>query len=314
MSSKTADTTVPPSPDEAFSILGNETRLNILQVLGEADERVAFSELRERVGMRDSGQFNYHLTQLVGHFVDQTDDGYGLRQPGKRVIQSVLSGAVTEEPVIEPTPIDHACPYCGAPGEASYSQGRVELYCTECPGLYGQNERASREAAEKGHVGGLSLPPAGVRDRTIDEIVHTASTWCHLELIAWSCDICPRCSALLTHSVNICGDHDSTDGSCGRCGNRHAIHIESRCTNCFHEMSGIFGNYLMGTPELLAFVAQQGLDPISEGIEWGAEWGEEILSEEPFEARFTTDVDDERVSLTVGADLSVVDVARQPLS
>lgn len=79
-------------------------------------------------------------------------------------------------------------------------------------------------------------------------------------------------------------------------------------------MYGIFGNYLMGTPELLAFVAEQGLDPISEGIEWGADWGEEILSEEPFEARFTTDVGDERVSITLGDDLSVVDVTRQSIS
>lgn len=313
MSSKTVDTAAPPSPDEAFSVLGNETRLSILRVLGDADDRVAFSELRERVGMRDSGQFNYHLNQLVGHFVDQTDEGYELRQPGKRVIQAVLSGAVTEDPVIEPTPIDFPCPFCDEPCEAGYSQGLVELYCRECTNL-GRNERAPDMATEKGHIGGLSLPPAGVRDRAIDEIVRTASTWCHLELIAWSSDICPRCSAILTNSVDICEDHDPTDVSCRECGNVHAIHIEGRCTNCFHEMSGIFGNYLMGTPELLAFVAEQGLDPISEGIKWGTKWGEEILSRDPFEARFTTDVGDERVSITVGDDLSVVDVTRQPLS
>lgn len=191
MSSQPEDITAPPSPDEAFTVLGNETRLSMLHVLGEASGDMSFSVLRERVGMRDSGQFNYHLNQLVGHFVEQTDEGYELRQPGKRVIQAVLSGAVTEEPVIEPTPIDHGCPYCGATGEASYSQGRVELYCTECPGLYEKNERAPNEVAEKGHIGGLSLPPAGLRDQCTNEIVATASKWCHLELIALSMTSAP---------------------------------------------------------------------------------------------------------------------------
>jgi hypothetical protein len=73
---------------EAFATLGNETRLSILLALWEAYEpfvatnAVAFSELRERVGMRDSGQFNYHLDKLRGHFVRKTDAGYELRRAG----------------------------------------------------------------------------------------------------------------------------------------------------------------------------------------------------------------------------------------
>lgn len=313
MSSDTATPADPFSPDDAFNVLGNETRLNILHTLAEDGDPVAFSELRERVGMRDSGQFNYHLNQLVGHFVAQSEDGYALRQPGERVVQAVLSGAVTDEPVIEPTEIDHVCPYCDGACEASYSHGRVELYCTECTGLYGEKTRESVVASKYGYLGSITLPPAGVRDRTVDEVVQAATTWSHLELIAQSCDMCPRCSAMLSHSVDICEGHDSTNGSCDQCGNRHGIHVESHCTNCFHLMRGIFGNYLVGTTELLAVVAGHGINPISDGIEWGAEWDEEILSTEPFEARFTTDIEDERVSITVGADLTVTDVSRQPV-
>ena len=57
-------------PADAFALIGNETRLAILEALWAADERpVSFSELRRAVGMRDSAQFNYHLQKLTGHFV-----------------------------------------------------------------------------------------------------------------------------------------------------------------------------------------------------------------------------------------------------
>lgn len=73
---------------EAFSLLGNEARLAVLLALWDAAEpfdeagswdpaegnAVPFSELRDRVGMRDSGQLNYHLGELEGHFVEQTDE------------------------------------------------------------------------------------------------------------------------------------------------------------------------------------------------------------------------------------------------
>jgi hypothetical protein len=86
------------SPDDAFATLGNETRLGILQTLGRAGEDLSFSVLRDRVGVEDSGQFNYHLEQLVGHFVRKTEDGYQLRRAGRRVVEAVLSGAVTDAP------------------------------------------------------------------------------------------------------------------------------------------------------------------------------------------------------------------------
>jgi hypothetical protein len=42
--------------DEVFALLGDETRVRVLQALEGADgETLPFSELRERVGIRDSG-------------------------------------------------------------------------------------------------------------------------------------------------------------------------------------------------------------------------------------------------------------------
>lgn len=88
------------SPDEAFAVLGDDTRLQILQMLGAADEPLAFSELFDRIEYHDSSNFGYHLDKLVDHFVRKTDEGYALRQAGRRVVEAILSGAVTDDPVL----------------------------------------------------------------------------------------------------------------------------------------------------------------------------------------------------------------------
>lgn len=55
------------SPDDAFTLLGNETRIEILQALWDVsdphvdDDAVSFSDLYERVGIEGTGNFNYHF-------------------------------------------------------------------------------------------------------------------------------------------------------------------------------------------------------------------------------------------------------------
>lgn len=124
------------APDQAFAALGNETRIEILRALGDVEQPLSFSELHDRIEMRDSSQFNYHLEKLVGHFVRKSEAGYALRRAGRRVIEAVLSGAVTQAPVVGRTEVDHPCHLCGAPIEVTFHEERVELYCTTCAGTY----------------------------------------------------------------------------------------------------------------------------------------------------------------------------------
>jgi hypothetical protein len=63
---------------EAFDLLANEIRLDILRTLGEAmagdgKTPISFSELQRRVGVEDNGRFNYHLDRLLGTFVEKAD-------------------------------------------------------------------------------------------------------------------------------------------------------------------------------------------------------------------------------------------------
>lgn len=307
------------SPDDAFAVLGNGTRMEIMQALGEADAPLSFSELRERVGMDDSGQFNYHLERVVGHFVRKTEDGYALRQAGRRIVEAVLSGAITETPVVEPTRIDHPCHYCGSSIEVSFRTDRVVSYCTECAG---KSERPTDQSGQfapmdNGYLGVLPLPSAGVKNRTVTEIFEAAWTWTNIEFLTEASGICSRCSAPFEESVTVCEDHDTTDGLCEQCGSRHAVEFYATCTNCINDLRGPFVFRLVADTDLLAFLTDHGLNPVAPSGEEIHEvdrihmnYDEEVRSVDPFEARFTFAVDDETLTLTVDDDLSVIDATR----
>lgn len=308
------------SPDDAFAVLGNETRMEILQTLGEADDPLSFSELRDQVGVSDSGRFNYHLDQLAGHFVQHSADGYELNEPGSRVVQAVLSGAVTDVPVTAPAELDEDCYYCGGRTVHKYHKGHVGIFCIECGGNYRFETPSADEYAyaadlpdEWGFLGGYSIPPAGVHRRSSQEALRAATTHGHLEVLSSAVGVCPRCSARIEESVDVCEPHDAGDGVCGECDYRHAVHHIHRCTNCNYARMGFFSRHLLVNRHLLHFISGHGLNPIapeSPMTFWAhlARYDEEVISADPFEAEFTFTIDGDTITLTVDDDLNVVEV------
>jgi len=305
------------APDEAFAVLGNETRLSILRGLAGADETLSFSDLYDRVDVDDTGQFNYHLGELTGHFVRKQGDGYVLARPGRRIVEAVLSGAVTEEPEMERTGVDRPCEHCGAPIEVRWNAGSVELYCTDCAGRWGESRGGSPRGgeADEGYLGRYPLPPAGLRDRDPDAVLRTAWTWTTLEVMACGSGICPRCSAPVDAEPYVCEAHDPGDGICPNCERAHRVAVVYRCTNCIFSTGGGAALAVMGHPAMLGFLLDNGLDPVAtpdtgrvEAVH--EEYEETVLSTEPFEARFTFDIDGERLTLRVDDDLEVVEATR----
>jgi hypothetical protein len=93
-----------PSPSEAFGILANEVRIAVIRELFEAerngDDSRSFSELQSAANADSSAGFAYHLRQLDGTFVTQTDDGYVLTGAGRAAAEFVTDGAFSR-------PVDH---------------------------------------------------------------------------------------------------------------------------------------------------------------------------------------------------------------
>jgi DNA-binding transcriptional ArsR family regulator len=305
------------APDEAFSALGNETRIEILRALGDAGDPLAFSALHDRIEMRDSAQFNYHLDKLVGHFVEKTDAGYALSRAGERIVEAVLSGAVTEAPVLEPTEIDAACYRCGSPIVVRYRESRLDVYCTGCRGTYGRSYRPDDTELDEeyGFLGGLPMPPAGLRGRSAEELFRAAWTWGNLEILSLATGICPRCSAPVDHDVDVCEDHDAGEELCADCGNRHAVYLLAACTNCVFDTAGEAVLRLAANTAFLDFVTDHGLNPVAPDDiaaidRVHGEFEEEVLSTDPFEARFTFGLEGSELTLVLDDDLNVVETER----
>lgn len=223
---------IAPAAEDAFSVLGNETRLSILLSLWEAydphadENAVGFSELRDRVGIRQGAQFNYHLDKVVGHFVEKTQGGYELRPPGRQIVQTVIAGSGLEEPSVEETHLDDECTLCGAPTAITYHDGLLYHVCMECGGYFGD---------QPGHPSGVlsayELDPAGISDRTPKEMFHAAATegyWTFQSAIEGVCDVC---TGPMDQSLDICHDH-ADEGVCDNCGRRPAVIARFVCSVC----------------------------------------------------------------------------------
>lgn len=65
----------------------------------------------------------------------KTDNGYDLHRGRIRVVEAVLSGTITETPVLEPTTLPY--PYCGGVVKVGCREERLLHRCMACSGMVG---------------------------------------------------------------------------------------------------------------------------------------------------------------------------------
>lgn len=300
------------SPDEAFAVLGDETRLQILVALGTADGPLMYSELFNHIDYDDSANFTYHLKRLVGHFVRKTDEGYVLRLAGRRIIETIYSGVVTDSVLVERTPVEMPCMYCGSSAEMAYYDEVAVVYCRECEGLIGNLGLAKDWPIPADDIiGYVSIPPAGVYDRTPTGILEAAGIWTVADIQAIVRGVCPRCAATIKRTANVCDDHTPADDFCNRCDHQFGVSVVVQCTNCIFTTRSPYPTHALGNLDLVAFMASHDIDPFVSKAFHLSSCDEEILSTDPLAARYTFTADGDSITLTVDEDLSVSEVTRR---
>ena len=303
-----------PSPDEAFKLLGDGTRIAILRaVWASGDEPVPFSALRERVGNPDSGQFNYHLNRLAGHFLSRVDGGYALTQAGREVVRAVLAGTMTRRPDSTRARIDARCATCGGALVAEYDEyARIE--CADCSRTVMWNE----------------FPPAGLEDRTPAAFASAFDRWTQGRFRLAMDGVCPSCAAETTATVverdtggggggrETDGDgdgdcEDGIDGEADATDEGDEVVVDYRCGNCRYEARVPLFGHALRHPAVVCRYYEAGVDvtrlPFWELQGLAASFDETVVSEEPWRARVTAEVDGRRLSVTLDGGLDVVDVA-----
>jgi hypothetical protein len=308
-----------PQTTEALGLLGDETRLSILLALWEAydpsndNDAVSFSELRERVDIRDSGQFNYHLGKLEDHFLRKTDEGYALRRSGLRLVQSIIAGTGIEEPEFDPTEIDATCPYCEAPTAVTYDNANVYQVCTECDGGVEPDD-----IHPTGTILGWTFEPAGLTGRTATEVfaASTLKTFARIRLRFE--DICPECSGPVEWTLDVCADHDPSEDECPNCGRVDPARVRETCTVCKSAGQGTPGIKVLFHPAVVAFYYNRGIEigmtgdtsfeDVIRTLELSRGFEEEVVSAEPPRIRVTVPHEDDELRLLLDEDMNVVDV------
>ncbi|PSP56380.1 transcriptional regulator [Halobacteriales archaeon QH_7_66_36] len=281
-------------PAEAFAVVGNETRLSILESLWELDRPAAFSDLRRSVGMSDSAQFNYHLSKLRGQFVRKTDDGYEFRSAGRSVIAAVLSGTLNQDPQLQPFEVDGECVDCGSSLVAHYEDEQVRIRCADC----GRNH------------GGYSFPPGGLEDRTREELMDAFNQRArHLSCLSAD-GVCPECSGRMETHLSEASEENGFDLN---------VRVEHECQRCHHTIYSSVGLVLLDDAEVVSFYRDHGVD-LNTVPYWTLEWcvtdeytTVEQAGDEDGAWRITVvvPVDDEALVVSLDGDLDVLDAERR---
>ena len=275
----------PMAPNEAFRLLGDETRVAILRAVWEASETpLSFTDIRHRIGGPDSGQFNYHIDKLRGHFLRSTDDGYELTQAGREVVRAVLAGTLSDRPETEPVPIDADCVECGGLLVARYDEYGI-IECDDCDTTVMWNE----------------FPPAGLDGRDGTEFARVFDRWTQRRFRLAMDGICPSCAGgMETRRVG-----NEADGE-------PDVASHHRCSNCGYEARVPLFGHILDHPAVISFYHERGLD-VTDQPYWHLEsmardFTETILDEDPWRAAVEIEADGDRLSLTLDERFDVVDV------
>ncbi|WP_049927257.1 DUF7351 domain-containing protein [Halopiger goleimassiliensis] len=291
------------SLEDALSIIGEETRARIVVALGEAvdpaDARpgvLEFSTLMDRVGVEDSGRFNYHLDRLVDTFVRKVDGGYRLNPPGNLLYRAIVAGTLTERERLEPFGAGD-CPTCGAELTAEYPADHyLYVRCGDCGDFF--------------HT--YRLPNRGVRDRSREEALDAAVRTGRHETSLLREGVCHACSAPVERELR-----SDDPGVCGqRC--EFDVYAVLACSACNAGGIGHPAQVALTAPAVVGFFADHDRDARAvrrwEPVVADAEAGTRVHDEEPPVVAVPFELGQERLTVWLDDDLQVTSADRSTLA
>lgn len=282
------------TPEDAFGLLGNEIRAEIVRVLGEPPhEGLSFSTLRARVAEDlDSGQFNYHLQQLVGSFVEDTDDGYVLRRPGLSLYRAIKAGSFSRSATVAPFAAGFDCYFCGTAVEAAYEDGFFTLTCPGCDHVYSST----------------MVPPSAVEGADHGDILDRVDQYNRHRMHLVARGVCPVCVNGLEPSF-VAGEEVWSEGS-----ERLDVVVSLACDHCGRQAHMPVGMALLYHPTLISFFYDHGIDLTSVN-HWELGWAiadedTTVRSRDPWTVALAVTLDGITLELVVDEDLTITETNR----
>jgi DNA-binding transcriptional ArsR family regulator len=296
------------TPEKAFALVGNEVRSEILRALSDARSgdgnlsALSFSELRSRIDTDiDSSQFNYHLQQLVGHFIERTDEGdgqlvdrivdrmdegYVLRPEGTMLTRTIRAGTSAGRASLAPFELGLDCYFCGTAVEAMYKNAIFMAQCPDCNYLYEYD-----------------LTPPGVIGDDEQVVLEQISEYTRHRRLAFARGVCPLCANDLDMQFI------SPDETGYPRPDRRKVLLNRWCDHCGDRNYLKAGEVLLRDPALISFCYERGLDVTTIPI-WKLEFAATdrfvtVRSSDPWKVALCLTLDDDTLELVIDGDLSI---------
>lgn len=289
------------SATEAFGVLGNEIRLNIIHELAESRQLawrwqgISFAELRKAVGVRDAGNFSYHLDKLLGHFVVKDGDEYKLTYAGMQIAGAVAAGTYTEHGTHFTVETDILCP-CDKPITATYEHEFLTLAC--------EDEHA---------IFGTTLPPGATRDRSPEEVIALATLNARQDVERAMDGVCPHCWGSVSTTVPAEMMPDSETHELIPVPEDH-VWVRFDCTRCGMEFWLPAGVCLVSEPTVIAFFQAHGQDIRERSyldLPFAEPGAATLESNTPVRIRVSIELDGDLLLIWMDSDCEIVETERQ---
>jgi hypothetical protein len=278
-------------PATAFGALSDPCRVEIIEALANTHRErpgnptLSFSELRKRVGVRDSGRFLYHLNELRDHFIEKTDEGYRLNYAGVEMAASILAGTYTERETLGPVELDSTCIDCDGPASGQYENGILTVAC--------ENDHLLFQ---------WGLPPNAAADATVEKLVELATTLLFHAVELSLVSTCPKCyDTMTTVAESVEPEH-------------LAPRFHATCGTCGCMILGPLVFCLLGQTDVNAFYHRHGRS-VETAYLWELEFAgnDASLVAEEDDGRYVLSfrLDDEELSITIDDTAHVVETTRR---
>lgn len=286
------------TPEETFERLAHEIRLRTLRTLNE-DGPITHATLRKRVGVDDSGQFNYHLQKLNGQFIYENDDGYGLTPAGRRVVGAVLSGGYTGDLAGETVPADADCLRCDGPLATHIEDGGVYVSCQDCDQKFN----------------GIDIPPGVLEGCELTDLYELVDRWVKHRLTAALYGFCHRCNGQVDRRVVRIADDDAWEGRDSEWLADLPVEalLRHQCTRCGDERHALVASVAVLHPAVVGFHHEHGINiretPLTD-LDWLEMGMTSVESRRPLVVSVPVAVDGDALTVSFDADFSLVDERR----
>lgn len=280
--------------ETTFSLVANDIRLEILLTLWDSytddpdpePEAVSFSTLKERVGIRDSGQFHYHLDELVPQFVTRYEEGYLLTYAGAQIVGAGFSGVYTgTDTTLNAGTVDD-CSNCDGMFELRYEGGHAIVECDSCD--------ANRI---------MSAPPILAAAHNVEENPELFGTFTLTQLQQTVRGFCYLCSGPVNGKVADSSLDNISDASSG-------VKITYECQECGAPFYAAATAAVLDHPAVVSLLHDAGIDyrdiP-SWGLRRTLDSEERIRGDDPVRVDVTLSVNDDDLTFVLDEALNVIE-------